>query len=80
MIAGEMLCVELLTAVLAGMVVSEKNVPARELYVGVITPDKREETDNGRLPYRNGNPSDLPLIFLKDLYLSEIDKGDGFFP
>jgi hypothetical protein len=80
MIAGQMFRVELLAAILTGMVVAKKDILSGELYPGMIAPDEGEQAYDGRLPYGNGNAVDFPLVFLKNFNFSEINESDRFLP
>jgi hypothetical protein len=80
MITGEMFRVELLSAILTGMIVPKKDIFAGEFHPGVIAPDEGEKAYDGRLPYGNGNTVDFPVIFLEDFNFSEINERDRLLP
>jgi hypothetical protein len=80
MIAGEMLGVEFLPAILTGVVVAKKDVPSGELHFGVVAAHKGEEANDGGLTDCYRDAPDLPVVLFENLHFSQINKRDGLLP
>jgi hypothetical protein len=79
-VTGQVFGIELLSAILTGVVIPEKDVPSGKLHFGVVAPDKGEKTYDGRLADRYRDAPDLPVILLEIFDLSQVNKSDRLLP